>query len=116
MTEISEPTGPRADRRNFGDDPVCYYREHYEGVTRGQLRKRDPSLYERLRREGLLEAVPGKESRFGDDPVAYYREHYEGLTRGELAKQDPTLYQRLRHDGLLGEVPKRCLGRQAGSV
>ncbi len=88
----------------FGNDPITYYQQHHAGLTRGQLQKQDPVLYERLRRNGLLENVPVS-SRFGNDPVAYYNEHYAGLTRGQLQKQDPSLYQRLWKDGLLESVP-----------
>lgn len=94
----------KAEARDFGDDPVEYYTKHYNGLTRGQLAKEDPNLYQRLRRDELLADVPTA-NRFIDDPVAYYTEHYDGSTRGELAKEDRSLYQRLRRDGLLEHVP-----------
>ena len=87
-------------------EPIDFYRQYHAGLTRGQLKKQDPSLYQRLRRDGLLGNVPVS-SRFGDNPVVYYQQHHAGLTRGELAKQDPSLYQRLWRDGLLGNVPTK---------
>ncbi len=103
------PIGKRGRPTKHGDDPVAYYTEHHDGLTRGQLQKEDPSLYLRLRRDGLLEHVPigkrGRPTKHGDDPVAYYTEHHDGLTRGELAKENPSLYLRLRRDGLLKHVP-----------
>jgi len=38
--------------------PVEFYNENYLGLTRGQLKKEDSSLYRRLRIDGLLEHVP----------------------------------------------------------
>ena len=87
------------------DNPLDFLREHHDGLTRGQLHREDPSLYQRLRKDGLLEHVPTTKADFSDDPVAYYTEHHDGLTRGELKKEDPNLYQRLRRDGLLEHVP-----------
>jgi len=92
------------EHREFGDNPVGYYRKHYDSLTRGQLKKKDPGLYARLWMDGLLEHVPTA-SRFGDNPVEYYRKHHGGLTRGQLQKEDPSLYQRLWRDGLLEHVP-----------
>ena len=91
----------------YGDDPVAYYHEHYQGMTRGELHKKDSGLYQRLRRGKLLGEVPREraESRDFGDPVAYYHEHYQGMTRGELAKEDQGLYQILWRGKLLGEVP-----------
>src|ERR1700722_2937046 len=93
---MSRRTSPDSEqqgyRKNFGSDPLTYYRKHYEGLTRGELRRRDSSLYQRLWWEGLLEQVPEK-NRVIDNALAYYREHYEGLTRGELKKRDQVLYR-----------------------
>ena len=41
-------------------NPIDFYKEHHAGLTRGQLRERDPSLYQRLRKDGLLDNVPTK--------------------------------------------------------
>jgi len=99
---------PTPLRRDFGD-PVVFYKKHYLGLTRGELNNADPSLYQRLRRDGLLEVVPlgnrSRASKFGDDPVAYYKKHHPGLTRGQLWAQAPGLYHRLYRDGLLDDVP-----------
>ena len=55
MTDALHSTGgPQEERRNFGDDPVAYYRAHYDGLTRGELRQRDRSLYQVLWKSGLL--------------------------------------------------------------
>jgi len=92
-------------------EPLKFYYEQYNRLTRGQLKDEDKSLYERLRREGQLDIVPleksksGRVSKFGEDPAAYYYEHYEGFARGELQKENFSLYQRLRNDGLLDIVP-----------
>lgn len=53
--------GGSTGARDLGDDPIAYYTEHHDGLTRGQLRKEDPSLYQRLRRDGLLEHIPLKQ-------------------------------------------------------
>ena len=37
--------GGSVGTRDFGDDPIAYYSEHYDGLTRGELSKKDPSLY-----------------------------------------------------------------------
>ena len=47
-------------RRNFGPDSYAYYKEHYPGLTRGQLEQADESLYQKLKRDGNLEKVPLK--------------------------------------------------------
>ena len=92
--------------RNESDSPIDFYRKHHAGLTRGQLKTQDQSLYKRLRKDGLLSNVPFS-SKFGDDPVAYYQQHYAGLTRGKLRMQNPSLYKRLRRDGLLDIVPTK---------
>ncbi|MFH1827679.1 MAG: hypothetical protein ABH824_00290 [Nanoarchaeota archaeon] len=43
------------------ENPLDFFREHHDGLTRGQLKKEDQSLYQRLRRDGLLEHVPLKQ-------------------------------------------------------
>jgi hypothetical protein len=101
-------------------DPLGYYRKHYAGLTRGELKKKDQSLYSRLLKDGLLSDIPTanlsalakKRSRFGLDALAYYKKHYQGLTRGELSKKDKGLYDRLWRDGLLNDIPtgRRLIG------
>ena len=88
----------------FGQDPLEYYKQNYPGMTRGKLNKKDQSLYNRLRKDGLLEEVPIA-NRIIENPLEYYRQNYLGMTRGKLEKKDESLYQRLRKDGLLEEVP-----------
>ncbi|MBI2665891.1 hypothetical protein HYX12_04685 [Candidatus Woesearchaeota archaeon] len=46
----------------FGNDPVAYYQEHHAGLTRGELARQDPGLYQRLWKDGLLDNVPIKSS------------------------------------------------------
>jgi RHS repeat-associated protein len=48
------------DRPIFRGDPVGYYKKHYSGLSRGQLRLENRRLYEQLWREGLLGEVPLK--------------------------------------------------------
>lgn len=88
----------------FGDDPLGFYRQHYPGLTRGQLGKKAPGLYERLMMDGLLGEVPVT-TAFGGNPLKFYRLHYPGMTRGRLQGKYRSLYERLRKDGLLDEVP-----------
>jgi hypothetical protein len=97
---------PRRHKRDFGKDPLAYYRERFSGLTRGELVKRDQSLYRKLRRAGLLAEVP-LANRVIDDALDYYSEHYQGLTRGELSKRDPSLYKKLRLEGQLEHVPTK---------
>lgn len=106
----------KKSKRNFGDDPLAYYQEHYAGLTRGQLKKKDQSLYCRLHQDGLLSHLPLQQVHrdFGD-PLVYYQEHHAGLTRGQLERENPTFYQRLRKDKLLEHIPvkKRTFGKDA---
>ncbi len=57
--ELQE-NGSLTGRRSFGHDLVAFYHKQYEGLTRGELAKQDPSLYQTLRKKGLLESVPLK--------------------------------------------------------
>ena len=93
---------PLANR--FGDDPFGYYKNHYAGYLRGELQTEDPSLYNRLRRDGLIKHVPIGIRHFRN-PLEYYIKHYNGLTRGQLQALDQSLYTRLRKDGLLEDIP-----------
>lgn len=88
----------------YGEDLLAYYRQHYAGVLRSELKQRDRVLYERLRRDRLMAEVPTA-FRVFPDPLSYFREHYAGVTRVELRLRDPGLYQRLRRDGLLAAIP-----------
>src|SRR3989344_4514200 len=118
---------PLADRSaikrrssRFGDDSLGYYKEHYSGMTRGRLQEEDPGMYNRLRKDCLLDEVPlanrstitikRRSSKFGGDPVKYYNEHYSGMTRTNLSKNNPGLYKQLSRKKLLDEVPKAVRG------
>ena len=110
-----------AERTNRKQDPLDFFRKHYDSATtRSQLSKEDNSLYRILSRRGMLDAaIPdfdaeaserGRKvriegSRFGENPLEFYRENYPGMARGQLKKEDQGLYRRLWKDGLLGEVP-----------
>ena len=75
------------ERKDKNQNPLDFFRENYDSeITRGQLNKKDQSLYERLRRDGLLEEVPIA-NRFIKDPLEYYKQNYPGLTRGQLKKK-----------------------------
>ncbi len=45
-------------RSKYDPDPVAYYQQHYQGVTRGQLQRMDQGLYMKLYRTGNLFVVP----------------------------------------------------------
>ena len=100
---------PEESNSQTEDVDLAYYHEHYEGLSRYQLRKVNAGLEKRLRRKGLIEHIPvqvqKKPSRELGNLQDYYREHYEGLTRGELKKQDPSLYVLMRKRNLLDVVP-----------
>lgn len=103
---MPQPSGrSEAPRRRFGD-PLASYVGHYRGLTRGELRRRDPSLYERLKQGGLLHEVPADPPPYGGEPLAYYRKHYPGISRGQLKQRDPKLYGLLYRLGLVGELPR----------
>ena len=98
------------ERADKNQNPLDFFRQYYDSsTTRGKLSKQDHSLYQRLRREGLLDQIPLQQEHrdFGTDPMAYYQEHYVGLTRGQLRQQDHSLYERLRREGLLDNVPTK---------
>lgn len=46
------------EKSPYGINALSYYREHYAGLTRGQLKSKRPGLYARLRKDGLLKHVP----------------------------------------------------------
>lgn len=90
------------------EDPLAYYNQHYPGLTRGQLARKNSGLYEKLAREGLLKHIPTSYKvgrHFGKDLVAYYNKHYPGLTRAELCVKDSNLYSKLLQSNLLCTVP-----------
>ena len=92
------------------NDPLDFYKAHYPGLDRGQLRREDKKLYYRLWRDGSLEYVPTSR-KFGENHVAYYRRNYAGLSRGQLRRKNPSLYQMLWRDGKLKKVPKKSTRR-----
>ncbi|NOS66963.1 MAG: hypothetical protein HOO67_01185 [Candidatus Peribacteraceae bacterium] len=92
--------------RDFEKDPLEFYRQHYAGITRGVLQDVNPSLYQHLRKTGLLNEVPLAARRLiGKDPMAYYSQHYAGMTRYEIFQMDHSLYETLRLHKLLKHIP-----------
>jgi hypothetical protein len=51
-------SSPHQDEPRQIPDPIGYYVRHYDGLTRGELRKIDPSLFQLLWRNGQLESIP----------------------------------------------------------
>ena len=50
-----------AKRKDKNQSPLDFFRENYDSeMTRGQLRKKDSGLYQKLRKDGLLEEIPIK--------------------------------------------------------
>jgi len=90
-------------RRFFGRNPYAYYLKHHKGLSRGSLKKKDPSLYYCLWKRKQLTLIPLSPSRrnYNGNPHSYYLEHYDGLSRGRLGNVDRALYVSLiRHDQL----------------
>lgn len=52
----------RKKRRDLSD-PLAYYREHYDGMPRGKLGKKDPALYKKLRDTGMIQYVPTQQDK-----------------------------------------------------
>ncbi len=94
-------------------DPVQFFNQHYKGkvVTRTQLSKEDPGLYQKLRKQGQLdEILPSQYENHRDytqtDPVQFFNQHYKGkiTTRKQLQKEDQGLYCKLLRIGKLEDV------------
>ncbi len=92
------------------EDPVALYHAKYEGLTRGELKNRDQSLYNKLRALRKINVAPLQPRtllrRSLSNPVALYHEKSAGLTQSELRKKDPSLYQTLWYRRLLYLVPR----------
>lgn len=56
LSEI--PSLPSGRRSRYGENPLEFYKEHYDGVTRGKLLLVDHGLYQALKNKGSLENVP----------------------------------------------------------
>ncbi|MDP4012066.1 MAG: hypothetical protein Q8R00_00460 [Candidatus Nanoarchaeia archaeon] len=105
---------------NYNDDPILYYKSNYKGVTRLALKRQKASLYELLRRRGLMEGVPivntplieTINTDYKGNPILYYKSNYKGVTRGPLKKLNPGFYKILKELGLLSQIPtqKACYG------
>ena len=84
------------------------YNESYSDLSREQLKKEASSLYQRIRKHGLLEYVPlrtDKKDEINQKILQDYKTNHEGKTRGQLQKEVPSLYQRMRNHDLLEHVP-----------
>tara|TARA_Y100000310_G_scaffold228802_1_gene231132 strand:- start:561 stop:1088 length:528 start_codon:yes stop_codon:yes gene_type:complete len=102
-----------AQREDKGMDPLDFYREYHNGLTRGQLIKEDSGLYQRLWKDKLLEHIPKgktggprKNEDFCKYPLTYYRKYYGDLTQGELKMRNKKLYKALIREGLMGQIPR----------
>lgn len=95
----------RLNRSRFGHDPLKYYHDNYENVSREQLGTIDLALRDRLRRDGLLNRIPDNTEVFGGDPEKYYRDNHYGLTRPQLEKENKILYDRLVRGKTIDIVP-----------
>jgi hypothetical protein len=80
-----------------------YYFENYEGLSRGELEKKDGGFYRALRDKELLDILPESKWSWLNEETAkeYYSENHEGVSRGELAKEDSGFYMALYTRGLL---------------
>ena len=105
---LNPKLGKKHRKHRHYKDALEIYEFHYFGLTRGSLQRKNPGLYKRLRKDGLLKFVPTKPRTirdYGNDPREYYKEHYEGFSRGKLRYIDPVFYSLLLRRGLLSGVP-----------
>jgi len=58
-----DPSMVAKQKSKYGLDPLAYYWENYSEYSRGQLSAVCVGLYNRLRKEGLIDQVPLKEGR-----------------------------------------------------
>lgn len=109
----------RKKPRNFGGNPLAYFREHFgeRKMTRMQLYREDPSLGYSLVRVGQMdEAIPEKRGvtyRGYASPLECFKDKYKDrkITRGQLENEDGGLYSSLRIRGQLDEaIPKGYRG------
>ncbi len=94
-------------------DPIKYFEQHYKGkiTSRNQLGKKDPVLYDVLRKRKLLDKVlADKHENYRDwnstDPLKYFEKHYNGkiTSRKQLKKKDQVLYDVLKERRLLDQI------------
>jgi hypothetical protein len=101
---------PTCRRTLKGVDLVQYFKDNYEGkiTTRKQLSDIDTHLYDRLRKQKLLDVVlPSSRNRDWTkiDPLELLAKEYPDIkSRTELAKRDPGLCSHLKKIGKLDEV------------
>lgn len=102
------------------EEIIKYYQEHYNGLTRKELFKKDRSFYEELKKRGLIDIVPRKRreprnwsSMSNEEVIEYYKKYYNGLSRGELFKKDPGFYNELRKRRLIDivHVKRYCIAQ-----
>ncbi len=110
LVDSRSDVGKRKSHRKI-KDLLGFYSQNYAGLTRGELQEKDPSLYQRIRKAGLLDQIPLHELSESDVEekiqklLQGYESKYKDLTRGELQEKDPSLYQRIRKAGLLDQIP-----------
>jgi len=109
------PKTEQSHRRDWSDlteeTARAYYLEHYEGMSRLELRKEDVGFYNALRKRGLVDILPESKnlnhqdwSWLNEDTARdYYLEHFEGRGRRELSKDEAGngFYKALQSKGLL---------------
>lgn len=111
---------PEKQHRNFGGNPLIYYKKYYEGredMTRNQLKNEDCSLYNSLlKTKQLDEAIPETNVRKYrgryDSPLECFRAKFgkrKNMTRGRLHNKDKGLYGSLIYWGQLDEaIPEKA--------
>jgi hypothetical protein len=94
----------------WGDDPLKYYKENFEGTVRGKLQFADFGLYKALKNAKLLDQVPLKNElpeRLKDvDLLEYCKDHYPEATRSTIYKLDRELRNALNRAKLLDQLPR----------
>ncbi len=88
---------------------IKMYREKYDGYSRGELKRIDAYLYDRMQALGCLDAVPLQHrlNREIEDPWEYYLRTYGAeCSRTKLQYQDIVLYRLLKESGLLENIKR----------
>jgi len=97
--------------KNMGlDEFKEYYKERYDGKSRGEVRRKDLSFYRILYKKRLLDQVLPK-SKYNhwkfmdiDDFKEYYKEHHNGMSRREVRGKDLSFYNILYKKGLVDQI------------
>lgn len=95
------------------EDFKRYYEEHFNGMSIGEVEKRDQRFYSALWNRGLIDEVLPirkrkkriKWSNFSEkDLKKYYEKNYLEKTRTEIRKKDPLFYRELRRRNLIEDI------------